>query len=504
MRRTVIGAATLTLAAGGLAPPPASAAANAYVISGHPITAAPGMLLVGDSCGGGGQPTVTELARQGGTVGSGALGWRVDQADSEAGPAIELAGDPATLSAARVDVYAPTGTTGHAYAWFPESATSYWVGWRSFSVPAGQWIQNDLTNVTYTWSLYNNGQWVSDTESRWSIQDWADGAGATVSRVGVLLGCGGEEFYVDRMFAANAQHSASYDFEPKPPPPPPPPPPPHEHLKTHLEWMTADKVIRTGDSLTVRYGQTLWMLGHSHIHSTAGDSWYSGVGTLYETPARGARRVALNGAFSPSAYAALRVSPESKTIYEFAVPAHGPHEATQSGQVTVYVQSRVKAKVRDKSLVQGQKLAVEGKIVPAAKGVQVTLQRLVGKKWKKVATSRTGKGGRFTVAARASVPGTWKTRVKVATTGLNVGTTTKTAKVQVRKYVPPRKNQPPPPPPVDSTPETSTPLSTPTPTQVQTTAPPPPPRPPNTDRPASVATGSTWGGHQKGRASAPS
>jgi hypothetical protein len=499
MRRTLLtGAATLTLAAGALVPTPATAAANNYVISGHPITAASGMLLVGDSCGGGGQPTVTELERQGGTAGSGALGWRVNQADSEAGPAIELPGDPATLSAARVDVYAPTGTTGHVYAWFPETPTSYWVGWRSFSVPAGQWIQNDLTNVTYTWSLYSNGEWVSDTDSRWTIQDWADGAGATVARVGVLLGCGGEDFYVDRMFAANAQNSASYDFEPKPTPPPPPPPPPHEHHKAHLEWMTADEVIRNSDSVTIRHGQSLWMLGHAHVHSDVGNIWYTGVGSLYETPARGTRRLVLNGKFTPTQYAALKVKPKTNTIYEFSVDAHDNHPATESELVEVWVQSKVTADVVDKRLVQGQKLAVKGRIFPAAKRVQVTLQRKVGGRWKKLASSQTTKGGWFDIATPARQPGTWKVRVRVATTGANIGTTTRTAKVTVKKYVPPRKNQPPPPPPVDSTPEVSTQVSTQQPTQVQDTAPQPPDRPLNTGRVAAATA--VAGGSVKGEA----
>jgi hypothetical protein len=201
--------------------------------------------------------------------------------------------------------------------------------------------------------------------------------------------------------------------------------------------------------------------------------------------------MALNGAFSPTQYAALRVAPKSNTIYQFAVDAHAPHPATTSAPVTVWVQSKVKAKVIDKQLVEGQKLAVKGRILPAAKRVKVTLERRAGGSWKNLGSSKTKKGGWFDIATTARQPGRWKVRVTVATTGSNVGTTTKPVAVVVKKYVPPKKPKPgrPPKPPVDPTPEVSN-VATPTPTQVSTQAPKPPPRPTSTGRVA-VAGGVT-------------
>lgn len=473
--------ATMVLGIGLLAPPPAAAAASSYVVQGHPISAAPGMRLVGDVCSGtGSPPTVTELARQGGTVGAGALGWSVDQASSEAGPAVRIAGDPATISAARVDVFAPTGTSGHAYAWFPVSDTSYYVGWRYFTVPGGQWIENDLTNVGYYWSYYANGQFVSETEDAWTIQQWAAGEGATVAEVGVLLGCGGEQFYVDDMYVANAANTVSYDFEPASAPPPPPPPPPH--TVAHLEWSTNGRDVGTTDRLSIRYGQSIWLLGHSHVHTAAGNEWYSGIGTVRYQPTRGAAgSLGLKG-FDPDFYAAYRVRPTQETVYRFTADATGSFPSATSNQVTVLVSSKVRASIVDRKLVQGQRLAVNGRVWPAKGGVKVTLQRKVGKKWKKIESTKTRKRGRFAVATRADRAGTWVVRVLVAPTNTNLGTTTKAAKVNVKRFVPPKKNQPPPPPPVDSTPEQSAPVTTPTPTQVSTTAPTPPDRPTNTGR----------------------
>lgn len=509
MRKTVLAVLTTTvLGIGLLSPPVAQAAANAYVVSGHPITAAAGLQLIGDECAApGAAPTVTYLERDGGTVGASALGYRVNQAGSEAGPVASLQGDPTTLGTAEVDLFAPAGASGHYYAWIPASGGGAWVGFRSLTVPAGSWGRYDMADVEYYWYYYD-GTWGDPTDDPWTVQSWAVGEGATVAKIGVMLGCGGEDFYFDRLVVANAQNSASYDFEKAAQAPvchpghaTPGCPGDPGHLMAHMEWSTDGSKVESGSAVTIRYGQSLWLLGHSHVHFQDGtNTWYSGVGKLYQTPAKGAKTLALSGAFNPTQYAALRVSPKTNTIYEFAVDAHAPHPATTSAPVTVWVQSKVAAKVVDKKLVQGQRLAVKGRILPAAKRVKVTLQRGVGRRWKKVASSRTKKGGWFDLATVAREAGKWKVRVVVATTGQNVGTTTKTAKVSVAKYVPPRKHQPPPPPQADPTPEVSTNVSTQTPTQVPTSAPKPPPRPTNTGRIA--ATVEVAGGNAEGQAAA--
>lgn len=505
MRRTLLTVtAAVTLTVGGLAAP-AQAASNSYVVTGHPITAQPGISEATYRCfDGAPAATASYPERDGGTVGSSALGWQMTPAGSVLGPRVTLAGDPTTLNTFKADVLAPSGTTGWVRVYFEDNGDGTEFvqneGWAEVTVPAsGSWQTLDVTNWTYTWNWWVDGVYQGQPAN--TVQGFAGASGAiTQATFDVLLGCNGQPFYLDGLAVRHAGHQVSYDFEKAPMTPTPTPPP--EHHKAHLEWMTADKEIRTGDSVTIRYGQSLWMLGHSHVHSDAGNIWYSGVGTLHETPAEGVRRAVLNGAFSPTKYAALRVSPKRNTIYEFSVDAHENHPATQSDPVTVRVQSKVKAKVRDKHLVQGQRLAVGGRILPRAKRVKVTLQRKVGTRWTNIASSKTTKGGRFGIATTARQPGTWRVRVKVATTGANVGTTTKTARVTVKKYVPPQKNQPPPPPPVDTTPEVSTAVSTQQPTQVSTTAPQPPPRPPNTGRVAGTTTAAVAGGSAKGQAPA--
>jgi hypothetical protein len=489
MRTRVLAAAASTvLGIGLLSPPAAHAAVNTYVIAGHPITKAPGMALLGDSCSTSGAtpPTVNTFERDGGTLGTSALGWSVAQANYEAGPVATLAGNPDNLNAYHVDVLAPTGTTGHAYARINWDADTWYIGWAAVDVPAGGWRPLDLVGYTYSWTLYDAGT-VTDYDNAFTVQEFVTGPGFQAVSLGVLLGCGGEQFFVDRMVVGNAENSSTYDFEKTPPPPPlppPPPPPPPPEPMAQLDFTTDGSAVRTGDEVVVRYGQQLWMLGHGHLHTSTGDSYYGGAGTLVEEPTQGAKR-SYRDKFDPTYYAAFKVEPTQKTIYQFTSDPYQGLPAVSSARVRVLVQSRIRARLLDRGLVEGQRLSVKGSIAPERKGVQVRLQRRVDGHWTKLAATRTGKGGRFSLSTVARKPGRWTVRVSVATTQLNLGAFTKSATVTVKRYVPPPRHTPPPP--QSTTPTTPTTVSTPEPTEVSTEAPQPPPRPTNTGRTTATA-----------------
>lgn len=492
MRKTLLAASSMALLVLGLSSPPSALAADAsHVVVGHPITA-PGLDQKTYLCyTGAPQALPTLLERQGGTAGASALGWQMTPAGSVVGPRAVLAGDPTTLNRFEVDVLAPTGTTGWVHVYFEDDGDgndlSENYGWAKVNLAAGaSWQHLDLSQLTYDWDWYENGVYrglFSDT-----VQGFAGDSGFIANATfHVVLGCGGEQFYLDRMMIGHAANSVAYDFEATPVAPPPPPPPPVQHHVAHLEWSTDGKTVQDANAVTIRYGQSLWMLGHGHVHAASGNVWYSGLGTLAAEATTASAPALLRGAFDPTHYAAIKVAPTETTIYRFTADAHQGHAATASDPVTVHVQSRVRAKVLDRHLVQGQKLAVKGRVTPGVKGVKVTLERKVGSRWVNLRSSRTGRSGKFTVTAQARTPGTWKLRVKVATTSGNVGTTTGSAKVKVDRYVPPKPKQQPPPPPKDSTPETTTPVVTPEATQVTNTAPTPPDRPTPTGRAATVA-----------------
>jgi hypothetical protein len=511
MRRTVIAAlATLVLGIGLISPPAAQAASNAYVVKGHPVSAQPGISEATYLCyDGAPDGAVTRLERDGGTVGTSALGWQKTPAGAALGPRVVLAGDPTTLNTFRVDVLAPSGTTGWVHVYFEDNGDGTEFvqndGWAQVTLPAsGSWQTLDVTNRTYTWDWWIDGVYQGQPTD--TVQGFAGDSGAIAQATfDVLLGCNGQPFHLDGLAVRHAAHQVSYDFEKKVTDPVchvghvmPGCPDTVGHLKSHMEWSADGTTVQTGNAVTIRYGQSLWMLGHSHVHYADGtNSWYSGIGTLWQTPAKGDPSVALRGAFDPSKYAALKVAPKRNTIYTFAVDAHAPHPATTSNPLSVFVESRVKAKVLDKKLVEGQRLAVKGKILPAAKKVKVSLQRKTGDGWKTVVSSKTEKGGWFDLSTRARKVGKWKVRLQVDSTGTNVGTTTKTVKVVVKKYVPPPKapSQPPPQQP-DPTPEAANAITLPPPPPPPDDAPKPPPRPTNTGR---IAAADTVAGGVEGR-----
>lgn len=489
MRRTAIAAlATMVLGIGIalVSPPAAQAASNAYVVKGHPVSAQPGIAEATYLCfDGAPDVAATRLERDGGTVGSSALGWQKTPAGSALGPRVTLAGDPTTLNTFKVDVLAPSGTTGWVHVYFEDNGDGTQRvqndGWAQVTLPAsGSWQSLDVTNRTYTWDWWIDGVYQGQPTD--TVQGFAGDSGAIAQATfDVVLGCNGQPFYLDGLAVRHAAHQVAYDFEKAPAPVVHD----HGHLMSHMEWSTNGTTVQTGSSVTIRYGQSLWLLGHSHVHYADGtNSWYSGIGTLYQTPAKGESSVALKGAFDPTRYAALKVAPKRNTIYQFAVEAHPPHPATTSDPVSVFVQSRVKAKVLDKQLVEGQRLAVKGRILPAAKRVKVSLQRKAGNRWKNVASSKTRKGGWFDLSTRARKVGKWKVRIQVDSTGTNVGTTSKAVKVVVKKYVPPPKapSQPPQQPVADPTPEHTSVNTLPPPPEVPDDAPKPPPRPTNTGR----------------------
>jgi hypothetical protein len=486
MRKTVLAAVTTTLLAVGLlSPPSAQAAAAAYVVTGHPLTSAPGLGLSSFFCYDGAQQAqVTSLERQGGTVGAGALGWQASPAGVALGPRATMAGDPTTLNRFKVDVLAPSGTTGWVRVYFEDNGDgddfSTNEGWAEVAIPAsGSWQTLDVTNWTYDWEWVLNG--VDQGLRSATVQSFAGDSGYIASaQYDVLLGCNGQPFHLDAMAVSHNTDSVTYDFEPKPAPAPPPPPPPHP--MAHLEWLASRGAVQTSDRLSISYGQSVWMLGHSHLHTASGNEWYSGFGTMAEQPVDGPLRDLGRKGFTPDYYAAYKVSPTEETVYRFTADATGGVPATSSNFVTVFVSSKVRASVIDRHLVQGQRLGVKGKVWPTKRGVKVALQRKVGGKWKRLASGKTRKGGSFRLSTVAKTPGRWKVRVQVFATNTNLGTSTRSAKVTVDRYVPPRKNQPPPPPPVDSTPEQPAQVTTPEPEQTTTTAPTPPDRPTNTGR----------------------
>ncbi|WP_107764293.1 hypothetical protein [Nocardioides terrigena] len=436
MRRVVVlgVAALLPLT---LLAPPAHAAETAYVVAGHAALATtPNLRLVGDSCTSVVSPPLQyNLAQASGTLGSHALGWQLGSTGYEVGP-VAFTPEPASLGAFEVDLLAPGGSSrGHVFARYYQDADTYWQGWAPLTASTTTWQRYNLLGVQLTWSQYDQGAFVQTWPGTYTVPGFTQflGNGNGVE-LGVLMGCDGEAFYADRLRVGSAATSSSYDLDGAP-------------SMAHLEWSTDGETVRDGAGFIAGFQQKFWMLGHSHGHAGAVPEYYTGPGTLWSRTwgQTDFVRVA-DGTFDAQYYAGFAVRPSRRTEYWFSATGSPVYEGSQSETVVVDVAARIKARLLDARITEGQRITVVGRIKPGNKGTTTWLQRRVGRQWRTLDKSKTRSGGKFTLTAKAGHPGRWNVRVVVGSGKGNVGALTRSARVRVDRYVPPKKKPTAPPP----------------------------------------------------------
>jgi hypothetical protein len=398
------------------------------VLDGHDEIAAE-MFVFRDRCSSStsNPPQPTAYGIKSGSIGTHSLGWQYPFTDYEVG-ALGWVPRPASLTVFTGDMLVPDGAgTGHTVAIYyddtPGYTGGYWIGWRGLTWSTDEWATYNSANGARDWFYYNENGALADQDSGLNIRDFAesrggDGGGAWV---GGLLGCDGERLFQDRLRLGRSGAVETFDFEGR-------------SSRAHLEWSTDGRTVKDG-RLTLKYGQKVWMLGHMHGRD---NTYFTGKGTMY-AKAYGSSRyrpVATHG-YDPRYYAAFRMAPKRETTYRFASGGNDIYDSGTSETITVKVRAAVRGKVQDKTLRQGQNLVVKGKLRPGNKGAKLRLERKVGGHWKTLTLDRTGRGGKFTVSTRATQPGKWKVRVKVANGKGNLGNKTRPVKVTVKKRVPP-------------------------------------------------------------------
>lgn len=422
-----------------------SAARNSDIeVEGHDLEAA-GLFQFRDRCSTFATttpPAPDSYLWRSGTRGTHSIGWQYAETDWEVG-AMAPVPEPTELTVFSEDVHSPGGdATGHVVAFYYDATAGYtegyWVGFAGLSHAGNEWATYERADTVLTWSYFQTGYSEVNAYSG-SVRDFAtrrggDGFGAWV---GIALGCGGERFFVDRLRVGDGSDLTTYDFE-------------GVSSKSHLEWSKDGETVRDGN-LTIQYGQKVWMLGHSHGKGT--HATYTGLGVFWaKTQGRSKFRKQGSGAFDPTYYAALKVSPRRETVYRFTSEGSDVFDTSVSEQITVQVQAAVRAKVLDRTLMQGQLLKIKGSIKPGNKGVKVTLQRRVNGDWVTLDRSRTRSRGKFGLAVRARVPGTWTVRVAVADGKGNLGTDTRPVDVTVKRRPAPQPGPTPGPTPGPQTP----------------------------------------------------
>ncbi len=412
---------------------PSALAAVTKVVVGHNLAAA-NMLEFIDSCNTvttTNPPAATPLERNGGSIGTGSIGWQ-SVAGYEVG-ALAPVFHPASLNTFAGDVYTPSGSgTGTAVAFYYDNTNAnsgYWFGYHTFTHTGSGFAPESFASAVYRWHFLdlngNNGPELGqNTLQNWALTHDGDARGA---RVGILMGCEGQPFYFDNLRVADGVDQTVYDFEGAPTAPPPAGAP----TTAGLYWYEVKKehhkkkyVFHT-DRLGVWYGTKFALLGAGF----AGGRIYAGTGSLYEQRYGSSSFVRTNsGNFSSSRVAAFEVKPTTQTTYEFVSDPTNTYKSATSKSIVVDVYARLNARINDRSLKPGQRAVLSGKIAPGDRGTKVSLQRRVGSRWATVDTTRTDGRGAFAVSIKA-------TRVGNMIVRLNVGSPRKGVKGAYSEWV---------------------------------------------------------------------
>jgi hypothetical protein len=442
VRRALISIATGVLAVALLAPtaPPANAASST-VVHGHDYNiggafSTQKLVYWSADCSGPeflAGSTVYALSRRGGSPGSHAIGFGFEEAGSEAG-LLAYVDDPTTLTTFNVNVHTGGAGTGHAHAYL-RRADGFYIGTLSVSSDLSQWANwqsPDLAGRQFKWRFqYDDGTFADYQRTGTIAQVAADDPDVTYGRVGVLLGCGGDDYYVDNLQVTTATDESQYDFEDL------------GASVSHLSvWHPKRKVVlRDTRSWRIAYGGRAWLGGDATLRRTGDYFWDTGVlyrkryGTDRWRAVRPKHRV-----FTTEGYAWWKMRPDRRTVYEFRSDGNASERST-SRVLVINVRARIRARAEDKRVRSGERIPITGEYRPRTHGVRITLQRKVSGQWRGIATTRTRIGGSFGLRPRAGAAGTYTLRV-VSTSGKgNVGNRTGRFVVEV---LPKPKPKPPP------------------------------------------------------------
>ncbi len=125
----------------------------------------------------------------------------------------------AGTTAASVDVHAPFGTSGVAYAGYQEATDrgtqQYWVGRADVSVAGGTWQRVDATGLSYAWAKIDltTGQRVAAGPAAATVASFAARSGGGGGFYSVGFGCDGAAFTIDRLQVGAAGGVRTYDIE---------------------------------------------------------------------------------------------------------------------------------------------------------------------------------------------------------------------------------------------------------------------------------------------------
>lgn len=313
-----------------------------------------------------------------------------------------------------VFVYEEDGGYWTGRATIVNSFDDTWVTWNGLTTTL-RWYHNGASTASYDATLPSFTATNGDLVGAW---------------IGFTQGCNGESFFFDDFHVGNQV----YDFEG--------PTSTHSHIES-WDGGTAsggrDTAAIDGNR-TIGYGQQLDLLGHTHFMVNGNANYFTGNGSFYRLDYGSTTWTKVgDSAFTLDYYATQRVQPQRRTIYSYRFAGDQVYPGSGSEVLVVDVRAALpNPRVQDRTLRSGQRVVVKGAVRPATRGMTVRMQRKVGSTWRTVATSKTRRGGKYTLSAKART-GTWKVRVAVASgRGLTGGTSSPIGGIKVKKAKAPR------------------------------------------------------------------
>jgi hypothetical protein len=134
---------------------------------------------------------------------------------------LHVVGSMTATTTASLQVHAPTGATGVAYAGYQEPADEgtnlLWFGRADLAAPAAQWHTVDATALSYRWTKYDltNGQTVvaeqpvPSTVAAFTASRGGDGPGLYT----IGFGCDGSRFTIDALRIGSPGAVTTHDLE---------------------------------------------------------------------------------------------------------------------------------------------------------------------------------------------------------------------------------------------------------------------------------------------------
>lgn len=425
----------------------ATIAATTDVVDGFDYNADPDLDYYGESCAGG-MPTMQPegVSRMGGATGTHATGrGGAGMAENMYG-AIGFVPDPENLTEFSFATLHESGpyndnvTDGYLVAQVLFSPNDYYYAYFARDVELSTWgWWNNQQTISFTWNRYLNGT-ITPSVATGTIQQRATSMGvSSYAWLGFMFGCDGREYYMDDFTLGTSTGGTTWDFEGAPSTTFLSTYASHEH-SVHNEHLRHDL-----HTITLRTGQKHYMAGDGYGFADGDgvtpEGWFKGNAALYLKRYRqnSFRQGAVNE-FTTTEHAWFWVKPTKTTQYQMRAPGSSAYDSSASQVLTIKVKRGIRARVADRTLIRGQKIVVSGEIKPKDKGIKTTLQRKVGTSWRKLAATRTGRGGKFTLRAKTASTGRWKVRVIVAAGKGNVSNKSNVKTITVKP--PPPKPEP--------------------------------------------------------------